>query len=57
MLSEIYGQHSIYEDLLVALAALCNRVRTQSLCSKGYPTDELKFLQERTVFSRRLYST
>jgi hypothetical protein len=27
MLSEICGQHSIYEDLIVALAALCNRVR------------------------------
>ena len=27
MLSEICDQHSIYEDLLVALAALCNRVR------------------------------
>ena len=27
MLSEICAQHSIYEDLLVALAALCNRVR------------------------------
>ena len=27
MLSQICGQHSIYEDLLVALAELCNRVR------------------------------
>lgn len=34
MLSEICGQHSIYEELLVALAALCNRVRRNLSCSR-----------------------
>ncbi|KAF8800245.1 gamma-tubulin complex, DGRIP91/SPC98 component protein [Phlegmacium glaucopus] len=35
MLSEICGQHSIYEELLVALAALCNR--SERFSPEDYP--------------------